>query len=142
MLEATPKLILRYKDLNHRIAVVVINLMRQIDEKYYKFLVFFQRSSAISQRESFVISREVVNLSHNTTKSRLPCRLFRVCTVSGLGRRCGARHWNLQLLKKFESKKTRVGYCSRCVFYTSSAPKENLNQRRKPIFLMVMYFKL
>ena len=116
IVKGNSKVILHYKDLNHRIAVVVIHLMRQIDEKYYKFLVFFQRSSAISQRESFVISREVVNLSHNTTKSRLPCRLFRVCTVSGLGRRCGARHWNLQLLKKFESKKTRVGYCSRCVF--------------------------
>ena len=86
----------------------------EIDEKHYKFLVFFQRSSAVSQ-ESFFISREVVNLSHNTKKSRLPCRLFRACTVCGLGRRCSARHWNLQLLKKFESK-TRVGYCSRCVF--------------------------
>ena len=116
IVKGNSKVILHYKDLNHGIAVVVINLMRQIDEKYYKFLVFFQRSSAISQRESFVISREVINLSHNTTKSRLPCRLFRVCTVSGLGRRCGARHWNLQLLKKFESRKTRVGYCSRCVF--------------------------
>ena len=100
IVKGNSKVILHYKDLNHRIAVVVIHLMRQIDEKYYKFLVFFQRSPAISQRESFVISREVVNLSHNTTKSRLPCRLFRVCTVSGLGRRCGARHWNLQLLKK------------------------------------------
>ena len=114
IVKGNSKVILHYKDLNHGIAVVVINLMRQIDEKYYKFLFFFQRSSAISQ-ESFIISREVVNLSHNTRKSRLPCRLFRACTVCGLGRRCSARHWNLQLLKKFESK-TRVGYCSRCVF--------------------------
>lgn len=28
LLKATPKLVLRYKDLNHGIAVVVINLMR------------------------------------------------------------------------------------------------------------------
>lgn len=35
------KVILYYKDLNYGIVVVVINLMRQIDEKYYKFFFFF-----------------------------------------------------------------------------------------------------
>lgn len=94
MLEATPKLILRYKDLNHRIAVVVINLMRQIDEKYYKFLVFFQRSSAISQRESFVISREVINYQFVTQYNKVTVTVSALSSVyrkwTGAKMRCEA----------------------------------------------------
>lgn len=72
MLEATPKLILRYKDLNHRIAVVVISLMRQIDEKYYKFLVFFQRSSAEGKLRYFEGSDQFVTQYNKVTVTVSP----------------------------------------------------------------------